>query len=187
MPVPDTRTRRSSMLFIAFPTIFLAKLYCLLLFLSCALSVALSCSEWLVTQHRDTYASYISHQPLLLYLSIADNVSTTRMRYNCFQVFFSPSFPLFLFFLSTLSFYLYLFYFSVFLFITLFVSLLSNRKWSTRAVLLHQKKPWTNKKGSHLYNIACFSRSLLFTDVFLPCFFYTVNVNKSFFFFIWHA
>jgi splicing factor 3B subunit 5 len=36
--------------------------------------------EWAVNIHRDSYASYIGHPPLLAYFAIAENESMGRVR-----------------------------------------------------------------------------------------------------------
>jgi peptidoglycan/LPS O-acetylase OafA/YrhL len=47
---------------------------------------ALPTSEWLVNQHRDSYASYMGHHNMLLFLSVAENESVGRMRFNMLEV-----------------------------------------------------------------------------------------------------
>ncbi|PRP87319.1 hypothetical protein PROFUN_01581 [Planoprotostelium fungivorum] len=38
--------------------------------------------EWVTNQHRDSYASYVSHPSLLSYFAIAENVSHARLRHE---------------------------------------------------------------------------------------------------------
>ncbi len=38
--------------------------------------------EWAVNIHRDSYASYIGHHPLVSYFAIAENESIGRMKYK---------------------------------------------------------------------------------------------------------
>jgi splicing factor 3B subunit 5 len=42
--------------------------------------------EWLVHQHRDTYASYIGHPNLLCYIALVENESMGRVRFNLMEV-----------------------------------------------------------------------------------------------------
>eukprot|EP01083_Nonionella_stella_P285243 970951_1 len=46
--------------------------------------------EWLQNQHRDSYASYIGHQSMLHYFSIAENESIGRMKYKFLQRMVAP-------------------------------------------------------------------------------------------------
>ncbi|KAL8491053.1 hypothetical protein ACS0TY_022899 [Phlomoides rotata] len=41
--------------------------------------------EWAVNIHRDSYASYIGHYPVLAYFAVAENESIGRERYNFMQ------------------------------------------------------------------------------------------------------
>ena len=43
-------------------------------------------SEWLVNQHRDSYASYIGHHNMLSYIAVAENESLARVRFNMTEV-----------------------------------------------------------------------------------------------------
>jgi splicing factor 3B subunit 5 len=43
-------------------------------------------SEWLVNQHRDTYASYIGHHDIVSYVAIAENESIGRVKFNMLKV-----------------------------------------------------------------------------------------------------
>ena len=43
-------------------------------------------SEWAVNIQRDSYASYIGHDPLLAYFAVAENESIGRERYAFMQV-----------------------------------------------------------------------------------------------------
>ncbi|XP_057783511.1 uncharacterized protein At4g14342 isoform X1 [Salvia miltiorrhiza] len=42
--------------------------------------------EWAVNIHRDSYASYVGHYPILAYFAVAENESIGRERYNFMQV-----------------------------------------------------------------------------------------------------
>ncbi len=42
--------------------------------------------EWAVNIHRDSYASYVGHHPMLAYFAIAENEAIGRVRYNFLQV-----------------------------------------------------------------------------------------------------
>ncbi|KAJ9084064.1 Splicing factor 3B subunit 5, variant 2 [Entomophthora muscae] len=42
--------------------------------------------EWLVNQHRDSYASYLGHNNLTHYFSIAEGESIARVRFNMLEV-----------------------------------------------------------------------------------------------------
>eukprot|EP00295_Goniomonas_pacifica_P051049 CAMPEP_0175898812 /NCGR_PEP_ID=MMETSP0108-20121206/1454_1 /TAXON_ID=195067 ORGANISM="Goniomonas pacifica, Strain CCMP1869" /NCGR_SAMPLE_ID=MMETSP0108 /ASSEMBLY_ACC=CAM_ASM_000204 /LENGTH=86 /DNA_ID=CAMNT_0017220205 /DNA_START=18 /DNA_END=278 /DNA_ORIENTATION=+ len=46
--------------------------------------------EWAVNIHRDSYASYVGHRPLLAYCSIAENECLERVRYNMLNKMLSP-------------------------------------------------------------------------------------------------
>ncbi|EPZ36197.1 Splicing factor 3B subunit 5/RDS3 complex subunit 10 domain-containing protein [Rozella allomycis CSF55] len=50
-------------------------------------------SEWLNTQHRDSLASFVSHQNLLRYFSIAENESIERTRLNLLDKMIQPCGP----------------------------------------------------------------------------------------------
>ena len=45
-----------------------------------------ACSEWAVHQHRDTYASYISHHSMLDYFAIAQGQTRQRVRHEMLKV-----------------------------------------------------------------------------------------------------
>ncbi|KAK6153944.1 hypothetical protein DH2020_013583 [Rehmannia glutinosa] len=47
--------------------------------------------EWAVNIHRDSYASYVGHYPMLAYFAVAENESIGRERYNFMQ---STTWPL---------------------------------------------------------------------------------------------
>ena len=57
-------------------------------FASCNLSDRLlpHCSEWLVNQHRDSFATYIGHHNLVEFFAIAENESKARVKFNFLQV-----------------------------------------------------------------------------------------------------
>lgn len=61
-----------------------------LFFVSCnKLTQTLSArSEWMVNQHRDSYASYIGHHPMLSYFAVAENESIARVKFNMVEVSF---------------------------------------------------------------------------------------------------
>ena len=44
------------------------------------------CSEWAVNQHRDTYASYISHHSMLDFFAIAQGQTRARVRHEFLKV-----------------------------------------------------------------------------------------------------
>ncbi|KAL3700531.1 hypothetical protein R1sor_018553 [Riccia sorocarpa] len=46
--------------------------------------------EWAVNIQRDSYASYIGHNPLLAYFAVAENESIGRERYNFMQKMLLP-------------------------------------------------------------------------------------------------
>ncbi|CAI5981673.1 unnamed protein product, partial [Closterium sp. NIES-65] len=47
-------------------------------------------SEWAVNIHRDSYASYVGHHPLLAFFAVAENESIGRERYNFMQRMLLP-------------------------------------------------------------------------------------------------
>ncbi|EGD74980.1 splicing factor 3B subunit 5 [Salpingoeca rosetta] len=49
--------------------------------------------EWVTNQHRDTYTSMIGHEGLMDYVSIAENESRERTRFNLLQRMISPCGP----------------------------------------------------------------------------------------------
>ncbi|CAI5477599.1 unnamed protein product [Closterium sp. Naga37s-1] len=46
--------------------------------------------EWAVNIHRDSYASYVGHHPLLAFFAVAENESIGRERYNFMQRMLLP-------------------------------------------------------------------------------------------------
>ncbi|KAL3140046.1 hypothetical protein ABBQ38_004326 [Trebouxia sp. C0009 RCD-2024] len=46
--------------------------------------------EWAVNVHRDSYASYIGHHPLVSYFAIAENESVGRKKYDLMQKMLLP-------------------------------------------------------------------------------------------------
>ena len=46
--------------------------------------------EWAVNIHRDSYASYIGHHPMLAYLAVAENESIGRVKYQLLQKMLLP-------------------------------------------------------------------------------------------------
>ncbi|KAK9810432.1 hypothetical protein WJX72_010625 [[Myrmecia] bisecta] len=46
--------------------------------------------EWAVNIHRDSYASYIGHHPMVAYLAVAENESIGRVKYNLLQKMLLP-------------------------------------------------------------------------------------------------
>lgn len=44
------------------------------------------CSEWLVNQHRDSFASYIGHPNLMEFFAVAENESKARVKFSFLQV-----------------------------------------------------------------------------------------------------
>ncbi len=50
----------------------------------------LSRFEWAVNIHRDSYASYIGHHPMLCYHAVAENESIGRIKYNFMQKMLLP-------------------------------------------------------------------------------------------------
>lgn len=49
--------------------------------------------EWLVNQHRDTYASYIGHDNMLSLFSIVENETKGRVRFNLMRKMLQPCGP----------------------------------------------------------------------------------------------
>lgn len=45
-----------------------------------------ACSEWLVNQHRDSYASYLGHYNILMHIAVAENESIGRVKFNMLEV-----------------------------------------------------------------------------------------------------
>ncbi|KAH7640929.1 dehydrogenase/reductase sdr family member 4-like [Dermatophagoides farinae] len=46
--------------------------------------------EWMVNQHRDTYASYLGHPDMLSFFSIAENESIGRIKFNMMEKMLQP-------------------------------------------------------------------------------------------------
>ncbi|RUS14130.1 hypothetical protein BC937DRAFT_94295 [Endogone sp. FLAS-F59071] len=46
--------------------------------------------EWMVNQHRDSYASYIGHHPMLSYFAVAENESVARVKFNMVEKMLQP-------------------------------------------------------------------------------------------------
>jgi len=44
------------------------------------------CSEWMVNQHRDSFASFIGHHDMVSYFSLVENESKARTKFNLMQV-----------------------------------------------------------------------------------------------------
>uniref|UniRef100_T1KVQ3 Splicing factor 3B subunit 5 n=1 Tax=Tetranychus urticae TaxID=32264 RepID=T1KVQ3_TETUR len=49
--------------------------------------------EWLVNQHRDTYASYLGHFDIINYFAIAENESKARITFNLTEKLVQPCGP----------------------------------------------------------------------------------------------
>eukprot|EP00298_Acanthocystis_sp_HF-20_P004878 c15189_g1_i1.p1 GENE.c15189_g1_i1~~c15189_g1_i1.p1 ORF type:complete len:101 (-),score=35.82 c15189_g1_i1:91-351(-) len=49
--------------------------------------------EWAVNQHRDSYASYVGHLPMLQYFAICENETVGRERFNFLQKMVRPCGP----------------------------------------------------------------------------------------------
>lgn len=49
--------------------------------------------EWLVNQHRDSYSSYLGHHDMLNYMSIVENESRARVRFNLLEKMVQPCGP----------------------------------------------------------------------------------------------
>ncbi|CDH49926.1 splicing factor 3b subunit 5 [Lichtheimia corymbifera JMRC:FSU:9682] len=49
--------------------------------------------EWMTNQHRDSYASFIGHAPLLNYFSIAENECSARVKFNLMEKMLQPCGP----------------------------------------------------------------------------------------------
>ena len=50
-------------------------------------------SEWAVNQHRDSLALYVGFDSLSHYISIAENESVGRTKFNCLQKMIQPCGP----------------------------------------------------------------------------------------------
>ncbi|CAG8664768.1 3719_t:CDS:2, partial [Paraglomus occultum] len=46
--------------------------------------------EWLVNQHRDSYASYIGHHALISYFAVAQNESVARVKFEFVEKMLQP-------------------------------------------------------------------------------------------------
>jgi len=46
--------------------------------------------EWLVNQHRDSYASYIGHHALISYFSVSQNESIARVKFEFVEKMLQP-------------------------------------------------------------------------------------------------
>ncbi|KAF0472900.1 splicing factor 3B subunit 5/RDS3 complex subunit 10 [Gigaspora rosea] len=46
--------------------------------------------EWLVNQHRDSYASYIGHHALISYFSVAQNECIARVKFEFIEKMLQP-------------------------------------------------------------------------------------------------
>lgn len=49
--------------------------------------------EWLVNQHRDTYASYLGRHDMLTYFAIAEGESKSRVKFNFLKKLIQPCGP----------------------------------------------------------------------------------------------
>ncbi|KAI9293348.1 splicing factor 3B subunit 5/RDS3 complex subunit 10 [Neoconidiobolus thromboides FSU 785] len=49
--------------------------------------------EWMLNQHRDSYASYIGHAQLTHYFSIAEGESIGRIKFHCLEKMIQPCGP----------------------------------------------------------------------------------------------
>ena len=50
------------------------------------ISITFFNSEWVVNQHRDTFASYIGHHHMLEFFAVAENESKARVKFSFLQV-----------------------------------------------------------------------------------------------------
>jgi splicing factor 3B subunit 5 len=50
-------------------------------------------SEWLINQHRDSYASYIGHHHMIEFFAIAENETKARVKFNFIQKMLQPCGP----------------------------------------------------------------------------------------------
>ncbi|CAB4401111.1 splicing factor 3B subunit 5/RDS3 complex subunit 10 [Rhizophagus irregularis] len=46
--------------------------------------------EWMVNQHRDSYASYIGHHSLISYFAVAQNESIARVKFEFVEKMLQP-------------------------------------------------------------------------------------------------
>ena len=49
--------------------------------------------EWMTHQHRDSIASYLGHYDLLNFISVVENESKARVKYNLLQAYLQPCGP----------------------------------------------------------------------------------------------
>ncbi|KAJ8974471.1 hypothetical protein NQ317_016125 [Molorchus minor] len=49
--------------------------------------------EWLVNQHRDTYASYLGHPDLISLIAICENETKARVKFNLMEKMLQPCGP----------------------------------------------------------------------------------------------
>ena len=49
--------------------------------------------EWMVNQHRDSFASYLGHHDLLSFFALAENESKARIRFNLMEKMLQPCGP----------------------------------------------------------------------------------------------
>jgi len=49
--------------------------------------------EWLVNQHRDSFASYMGHFDLLNFFAISENEAKARVRFNLMEKMLQPCGP----------------------------------------------------------------------------------------------
>ncbi|KAH6919531.1 hypothetical protein HPB50_025316 [Hyalomma asiaticum] len=49
--------------------------------------------EWLVNQHRDSYASYLGHFDMLNYFAVVENETKARVRFNIMEKMLQPCGP----------------------------------------------------------------------------------------------
>lgn len=49
--------------------------------------------EWLVNQHRDSFASYLGHTDMINLFAIAENESKARIRFNLLEKMVQPCGP----------------------------------------------------------------------------------------------
>lgn len=49
--------------------------------------------EWLVNQHRDSFASYIGHFPLMDHFALVENESKARVTFNLLEKMLQPCGP----------------------------------------------------------------------------------------------
>ena len=47
-------------------------------------------SEWVVNQHRDSYASYIGHHAMVEYFAVTENETKMRVKFNFLQKMMQP-------------------------------------------------------------------------------------------------